>query len=57
MWDYRGGVDDGDVRHIDLVLLDTEVPHSYFVFLSSIHFAFPICYSPFAISCYALHVS
>ncbi|XP_062188525.1 replication protein A 70 kDa DNA-binding subunit C-like isoform X3 [Phragmites australis] len=24
MWDYRGGTDDGDVRHVDLVLLDAE---------------------------------
>ncbi|XP_062182703.1 replication protein A 70 kDa DNA-binding subunit C-like isoform X4 [Phragmites australis] len=24
MWEYRGGTDDGDVRHIDLVLLDAE---------------------------------
>ncbi|TVU01203.1 hypothetical protein EJB05_53349 [Eragrostis curvula] len=24
MWDYRGGKDDGDIRHVDLVLVDAE---------------------------------
>lgn len=24
MWDYRGGTDDGQIRHVDLVLLDAE---------------------------------
>lgn len=24
MWDYRGGIDDGEIRHVDLVLLGAE---------------------------------
>uniref|UniRef100_A0A0A9CME8 Replication factor A C-terminal domain-containing protein n=1 Tax=Arundo donax TaxID=35708 RepID=A0A0A9CME8_ARUDO len=24
MWDYRGGTDDGEIRHVDLVLIDAE---------------------------------
>ena len=36
MWDYCGGTDDGDVRHVDLVLLDAEVTHKFSVLLSII---------------------
>ena len=38
MWHYRGGTDDGPIKHTDLVLLDTDVsatpPHFTFLLLS-----------------------
>jgi hypothetical protein len=30
MWHYRGGTDEGPIRHTDLVLLDTEVSADYY---------------------------
>jgi hypothetical protein len=44
MWHYRGGTDEGPIKHTDLVLLDTDVgpipPHS------SVHAPFYTCYLP-----------
>lgn len=25
VWKYRGGTDDGEIRHVDIVLIDSEV--------------------------------